>query len=72
MYGTSRTIVFVGYATWLSPWVSEEVAMTIEYGKPVYAIRVPNTNGPIPLFLSNRGITVYKWSEANLQAIATV
>lgn len=71
MYGTSRTIVFVGSDTWLSRWVPVEVEMTIGYGKPVYAIRVPNTFGSVPRFLSDRGITVYSWSEVNLQALAT-
>jgi hypothetical protein len=71
MYGTSRTIVFVGSDTWQSYWVPQEVAMTIENGKAVYAIRVPNTNGIIPSFLTTRNIPVYAWSEANLQAMAT-
>lgn len=72
MDGTSRTIVFVGADTGLSRWVPEEVEMTISYGKPVYAIRVPNTSGYTPSCLSNRRIAVYDWSETNLQALATL
>jgi len=71
MTGTSRTIVFVGNDTWLSRWVPEEVEMTVDYKKPVYAIRVPGTYGPIPSCLTSRGITVYDWGESNLQALAT-
>lgn len=71
MYGTSRTIVFVGGDTWLSRWVPVEVAMTFENGKSVYAIRVRNTNGIVPSCLSSNGIHLYDWSEATLQALAT-
>jgi len=71
MSGTSRTIVFVGSDTWMSRWVPEEVAMTLEYGKPVYAIRVRNTNGFVPTCLSSNGVRVYDWSEAMLQVLAT-
>jgi hypothetical protein len=71
MVGTSRTIAFVGSDTWQSRWMPEEVAMTLESTKPLYAIRVPRTNGWIPSCLSSRGITVHDWSEATLQALAT-
>jgi hypothetical protein len=71
MYGTSRTIVFVGMDTWLSRWVPEEVAMTLEYRKPVYSIRVRNTNGRIPDYFSSAGIHVQSWSEETLQDLAT-
>ena len=71
MQGTSRTIVFVGNTTYLSYWVPHEVKTTLDNGKPVYAIRLNGTNGPIPRCLSNNGITVYQWSEARLQELAT-
>jgi len=69
--GTSRTIVFVGNNTHASYWVPHEVAMTIAANKPVYAIRLNGTNGPIPKCLSDNGITVHSWSEATLQNLAT-
>lgn len=69
--GTSRTIVFVGENTWKSYWVPHEVQMTLERGKPVYAIRLKGIQGKIPSCLSQNGITVHPWSEANLQALAT-
>lgn len=72
MYGTSRTIVFVGSDTWNSRWVPEEVEMTVENKKPVYAIRAPRASGAIPSCLSSRNITVYDWSESNLQTLATM
>ena len=70
--GTSRTMVFVGNDTWRSYWIPHEVGMTLARNKPVYAIRLNGTNGPIPSCLSNNGIKVYSWSEANLQALATM
>jgi hypothetical protein len=70
--GTSRTIVFVGENTWKSYWVPHEVQMTLERGKPVYAIRLKGVQGKIPSCLSQNGITVHPWSEANLQALATM
>ena len=69
--GTSRTIVFVGESTYASYWVPQEVQMTLDAGKPVYAIRLSGTNGATPKCLSNRGITVHAWSEAKLQELAT-
>ena len=69
--GTSRTIVFVGNHTHTSYWVKNEVEMTLEANKPVYAIRINSTFGSIPLFLSNNNIRVDFWSEQNLQRIAT-
>ena len=71
MQGTSRTIVFVGEKTHKSYWVPHEVQMTIDNGKPVYAIRLNGTNGTIPKCLSDNGITVYQWSEARLQDLVT-
>ena len=71
MSGTSRTIVFVGQQTYLSRWVREEVKMTIENGKPVYAIRLKETNGQKPKVLDDHGITLYAWSEERLQDLAT-
>ena len=69
--GTSRTIVFVGEHTHKSYWVPKEVEMTLNAGKPVYAIRLKETNGTIPKCLSSKKITVHKWSEEKLQELAT-
>lgn len=69
--GTSRTIVFVGEKTHKSYWVPHEVQMTLDAGKPVYAIRLSGTNGTIPNCLSKNGIAVHAWSESKLQELAT-
>ena len=69
---TSRTIVFVGENTYKSYWVPHEVNMTLEAGKPVYAIRLSGTNGTIPKCLSDNNIKVHAWSEENLQKLATM
>ena len=71
MNGTSRTIVFTGQTTHLSKWVRQEVRMTIENDKPVYAIRLKNTNGKKPKVLGDYGINLYSWSEEWLQELAT-
>jgi hypothetical protein len=71
MTGTSRTIVFVGEKTHSSRWVREEVKMTIANKKPVYAIRLKDTNGKKPKVLENNGIFLYNWSEERLQELAT-
>ena len=71
MNGTARTIVFVGEETHLSKWVREEVRMTIENDRPVYAIRLMHTNGKKPKVLMNYGINLYPWSEEWLQELAT-
>lgn len=69
--GASRTIVFVGNDTYNSYWVKEEVAMTLEENKPVYAIRLKDTWGSTPKCLSDNNITVNSWSEETLQKLAT-
>ena len=71
MSGTSRTIVFVGERTHRSRWVREEVEMTLRNNKPVYAIRLNNTNGTKPKVLEDNGIQLYNWSEERLQDLAT-
>lgn len=71
MNGTSRTIVFVGERTHLSIWVREEVKMTLENDKPVYAIRLKGTSGKTPKVLEDNGIHLYSWSEERLQELAT-
>ncbi len=71
IYGSSRTIVFVGNDTYGSYWVPEEVDMTIGVGKPVYAIRLKNTNGLTPSCLTEHNIHLYTWSEERLQELAT-
>ena len=71
MNGTSRTIVFVGERTHFSIWVREEVKMTLENGKPVYAIRLNGTSGKTPKVLEDNGIHLYSWSEERLQELAT-
>lgn len=71
MNGTSRTIVFVGERTHLSRWVREEVKMTLNNNKPVYAIRLNGTNGTTPKVLTDNGIYLYNWSEERLQELAT-
>jgi hypothetical protein len=68
---TSRTIVFVGYNTHRSYWVPQEIEMTLDAGKPVYAIRLKDTRGIIPECLNSNGITVHSWSESKLQELAT-
>lgn len=69
--GTSRTIVFVGEQTHKCYWVPHEVHMTLAVGKPVYAIRLSETNGKIPECLLDKGIRVYAWSEEKLQELAS-
>lgn len=71
MSGTSRTIVFVGERTYRSKWVREEVEMTLEKNKPVYAIRLKDTNGLKPKVLEDNNIFLYSWSEERLQDLAT-
>ena len=71
MNGTSRTIVFVGERTHLSRWMREEVKMTLENDKPVYAIRLNGTSGKTPKVLEDNGIHLYSWSEERLQKLAT-
>lgn len=71
MVGTSRTIVFVGERTHRSRWVHEEVLMTLENRKPVYAIRLKDSNGTKPKVLEDNGIQLYAWSEERLQDLAT-
>jgi len=71
MNGTSRTIVFVGERTHLSIWVREEVKMTLENNKPVYAIRLNGTGGKTPKVLEDNCIHLYSWSEERLQELAT-
>lgn len=72
IFGASRTIVFVGFQTCKSYWVSEEVRITSASGKPVFAIRIKGSSGVIPHCLSSNGIHVYDWSEQMLQRLATV
>ena len=69
--GTSRTIVFVGNDTYGSYWVPEEVEMTLEREKPVYAIRLKDTYGIAPKCLTDNNIHLYSWSEEKLQDLAT-
>ncbi|MGP8216790.1 MAG: TIR domain-containing protein [Bacteroidia bacterium] len=69
--GTSRTIVFVGEHTHNSKWVKEEVEMTLERGKPVYAMWLKDESGRIPKILKNNDIKIYAWSEAKLHQLAT-
>ena len=71
MVGTSRTIVFVGERTHKSFWVREEVEMTLENNKPLYAIRLKDTNGLKPKALEDNGIQLFAWSEERLQDLAT-
>lgn len=71
MSGTSRTIVFVGQSTYKSRWVKEEVEMTLRNNKPIYAIRLKDTNGPKPKVLEDNKIYLYQWSESRLQQLAT-
>ena len=70
IYGASRTIVFVGNETYKSFWVPEEVRMTLEEKKPVYAIRLKDTWGSIPKCLNDNKITLFDWSEPRLQFLA--
>lgn len=70
--GTSRTIVFVGQDTYKSEWVKHEVEMTLGDKKPVYAIRLKDTNGPAPKVLTDNKVKVYDWSESTLQRLATL
>lgn len=69
--GTSRTIVFVGADTWQSYWIPHEVEMSLARDKAVYAIRLNGVQGKIPKCLTDNGIKVSAWSEANLQILAT-
>lgn len=71
IYGTSRTIVFVGNDTSSSYWVPEEVQMTLDAGKPVYAMQLSGSWGSGPSCLASNGITVHPWSETTLQSLAT-
>ena len=72
LYGTSRTIVFVGNETHKSYWVGEEIKMTLAAKKKVYAIRVKDTKGNSHPELINNGIYVYNRSEERLQQLATI
>ncbi|SMO38477.1 TIR domain-containing protein [Fodinibius sediminis] len=70
MKGTSRTIVLVGNLTYSSRWVREEVEMTLENNKSVYAIKLKNSIGLIPPVLFENNIKVHGWSESALQGLA--
>ena len=65
------TILFVGEDTYWSHWVPEEVEMTLEAGKPVYAIRIDGTSGTKPTWLTTNHIALHEWAESTLQWLAT-
>lgn len=67
----SRTIVFVGKDTYKSMWVAEEVKVTLEQGKPVYAIYLKNGHVVIPACLRDNDIYIYPSHEENIQYLAT-
>jgi len=69
--GTSRTIVFVGKLTHKSNWVPDEVEMTLDRGKPVYAMWLKDESGIKPTCLTKNKITIHAWSEEKLQQLAT-
>lgn len=70
--GTSRTMVFVGEKTHKSYWVPHEVLMTLDRGKPVYAMFLNGcSSSKVPKCLSDNKIHVYQWSEKKLQELAT-
>jgi hypothetical protein len=69
--GATRTVVLVGDRTHASKWVIEEISATIAAGRPVYAIRLPNTTGPAPALLDKHRIPVAPWSLEQLQLLAT-
>lgn len=71
IFGASRTIVFVGKETHKSYWVGEEIKMTIQEGKPVYAIYLRDKNVILHPELIKNKIHTYKWSEKKLQYLAT-
>jgi hypothetical protein len=52
-------------------WIADEVAASVESGMPVFAMRLPDTNGPVPECLASRGIVVHAWDEATLQQLTT-
>jgi hypothetical protein len=65
------TIVFIGENSHSSEWIADEVAASVESGMPVFAMRLPDTNGPVPECLASRGIVVHAWDEATLQQLTT-
>jgi hypothetical protein len=67
----SRTIVLVGKDTYKSMWVAEEVKITLEQGKPVYAIYLKNRHVVIPACLKDNDIYIYPSHEENMQYLAT-
>jgi hypothetical protein len=69
--GSTRTVVLVGDRTHASIWVVEEISATIAAGRPVRAIRLPNTTGPAPALLGKHRIPVEHWSLEQLQLLAT-
>ncbi|RRI62713.1 molecular chaperone Tir [Pseudomonas aeruginosa] len=69
--GTSRTIVFVGNNTDQSYWVPQEVQMSLDAGKEVYAIRLKGTKGKTPKCLYENNIPICEWSKEKLQYLAS-
>lgn len=63
------TVVLVGENSHTSEWIADEVATSIESGMAVIAMRLPCTNGPVPVCLASRGIVVHDWDEATLQQL---
>jgi hypothetical protein len=65
----THTVVLVGERSHASEWIAEEVAASIESGRPVIAMRLPDTNGLVPECLASRGIAIHDWDEATLQRL---
>jgi hypothetical protein len=65
----THTVVLVGERSHASEWVAAEVAASIESGRPVIAMRLPDTSGLVPDCLTTRGIAVHDWDEATLQRL---
>ena len=69
--GATCTVVLVGNNTHKSSWVPEEVKVTLDQNKPVYAMRLKDTEGEIPACLSENNIDLHHWCEKDLQSLVT-
>lgn len=67
----STIVVLIGNNTHNGPWVKHELEVANSQRKPIIPVRIPETNGGLPVIISNRDIISWDIDSLN-DALANV
>ncbi len=63
----SALVILLGENTHNGTWVLHEINIALSRRIPIFAVRIPNTRGGLPLMLKKKRVNIVEWDPLQIK-----